>query len=1206
MNSKSRRIAALLTCIAFNVLQVSQWAVAAPVDLADSPMAVRNTAKPNIMFVLDNSGSMTWPSMTGNDGWTFYPWTFIDHYDYQVNSLAYNPTIRYVPGVDSNGVSLGNANPASASVEPYLGRPSYNVEESCYTNTAAPPVNLFFLACGSYDATFRPYGPFRHFSYYYQYTGGGSPTRGTYNVGTGVWTPSATSNNAAVYTRVEILPGNTYPKGSDRSDCAGAVCTYAEEIQNFANWFSYYRTRMLVVKTSMGSAFSLLDNNYRVGFSTINESGTSLSNDRRSSGNPRGEYFLDINDFSGSQRSTWFSRLYSIDPNGGTPLQKALQRVGEYYRTGSMGYSRVGSTDPIQYSCQHTYAILSTDGYWNDFANNAVAVGDVDGRSVPTVPTSALNPVPDPGVTSGVAWPNQFRDANTVSNTLADVAAYYWITDLRSSGTVGTNNQPVNDSDKASWQHMTTYTIGLGADGTIPYQEDYLTATTGFYYDLINGTNTRAPGVPATWPRPINDDPTAIDDMWHAAVNGHGKYFSATNPTTIRSSLVGVLNSIVEREGAAAAVAVANPNITTTSNLSYASEYNSGTWTGDLNAYPIDINTGVVSTVGRWSGGAQGLLDAKTASSRVIVTHSGLAGTGRGEAFQPASMTGGITSTQEDFLNSTNSPPGPTDKLNVLAYLRGDRSREGTDYRTRSHLLGDIINAEPVVVSPPSKNYADNGYASFASFYRTRSTVLFQPANDGMVHAFDGNSGDELWAYIPSLLFNGPSKLVDLTKKSGFTHKYLIDGTPALDDVDIANTQGAGGTPNWRTMVVGGLGKGGRGYYALDVTNPNPGAESAAVNNVAWEFPNASTTSTVVDVTRPDGYFPSGLVLNSAMIGFTYGKPILTKTKAHGWVVLVSSGYNNGSDTGSTGHGYMFVLNAKTGAVLHVFDTSTGSGSVGGTPSAPSGLAHISAWADNPRGDNTVTYAYAGDLNGDVWRFNLNDASTANWSVKRLATLQDASSTPQPVTTAPELAQFYADGAVRRVVYVGTGKYLGDSDVGTTGVQTVYGLVDDLSVPSGNTPVHGSVTRSQLQQQVMTGTNPRTTTSVVPVNYATKRGWYIDLNVAGERVNTDPQLVVGTLVFTTNIPSSDVCIPGGSSYLNVLDYKTGGIVRDGANSLSTFLGNYLASRATLIRLPNGRIKALVRLSNRQTDSRDGPSSNLNPVPRRVSWREIIY
>jgi type IV pilus assembly protein PilY1 len=994
-----------------------------------------------------------------------------------------------------------------------------------------------------------------------------------------------------------------------------ATCTYAQEIQNFANWFSYYRTRILTMKTTMGQAFSGLSSKYRVGFSTINNSSTS--------GNPTGQHFKSVADYSDAVKTAWFTELYSINPDKGTPLQKALARVGSYYSGSGMGYSGgVGEDDPVQYSCQSNYAILSTDGFWNSLSG--VDVGNAD-LTVPAIPTSNLDPVPVTGLTAGGQWPRPYYEGPSASSdSVADVAAYYWVTDLRTSGTTAKNNVPVSTSDKASWQHMTTFTIGLGADGEKTYIEDYLTASSGFYHDLLAGTDN--------WPKPVNDKPSAIDDLWHAAVNGHGQYFSAKNPTSLRASLTKVLDDIVSRTGSAAAVAVANADVSV-DNSSFASSYNSGNWSGDLALYPIDTSTGIPSTTATWT--AQTLLDAATVtpSTRRIVSYSGVSGSGSGIQFWPAGTTLSTTITtklstaQQAFLNSTSTPPGPSDGDKVLAFLRGDRSLEGTSYRTRASRLGDIINAEPVVVSTPQFNYSDPGYSAFKVDQSTTKTsptrlkTVFQGANDGMMHAFVASTGQESWAYVPNLLFSGPSKLRDLSKLTGFSHRYYVDATPVVGDVDFSNTcpdttctiPETLPSPDWRTLLVGGLGKGGRGYFALDVTTPTASSEIDAASKVLWEFPNSATTGTV-SLTTTAGTTEGGLAVNVNKIGYTYGTPIVTKTKAHGWVVLVTSGYNNGADTGGDGHGYLFVLNARTGELLHAFDTGVGDSA---SPNGPSGLAQISGYVENGDFDNTIQYVYGGDLLGNVWRFDLNDSDTDNWKLKKLATLVDAATTPatQPVTTAPELSKIVIGGIERRFVYVGTGQYFGDSDIpGAAGAnahasqtQTMYGLVDNLTNPSGATAVITPL-RASLQQQTMTdgpttdGMATRTTSSNA-VNFSTKKGWYVDLPVTGERSNTNPVLAVGALVFTTNIPSSDVCTPGGSSWLNILDYKTGGVTSLGLTSWS--LGDVLASRPILVQLGDGTIKVIVRKSDATTISAEGPDSGVHTATLRRSWKEVL-
>jgi type IV pilus assembly protein PilY1 len=402
--------------------------------------------------------------------------------------------------------------------------------------------------------------------------------------------------------------------------------------------------------------------------------------------------------------------------------------------------------------------------------------------------------------------------------------------------------------------------------------------------------------------------------------------------------------------------------------------------------------------------------------------------------------------------------------------------------------------------------------------------VVLQAANDGMVHVFNAASGAEEWAYIPDVLLSqsrdpsnaNTSTLNMLSRLSGYYHRYYIDGTPAVGDVDFSNTAGVSGNPNpdWRTIAVGGLGKGGRGFYALDLTTPTASSEADAAAKVLWEFPNSATDST--------------LKLN---IGYSYGKPVITKTAAYGWVVLVTSGYNNGTGTdnsGGDGHGYIWVLDAKTGNVLNTIDTGVG------TTGDPSGLAHIAAWADNADLDNTATYVYGGDLKGNLWRFDLTDSTgTIIYTARKLAVLKNASGVTQPVTTVPELASIAVSSALtKRFVFVGTGQYLGDSDVTTTQTQTMYGIVDDLSTASD--PVIANPTRDSLVAQAFTTSGTTRTVSNNTVDYTTKKGWYIDLPITGERVNTDPALALGALFFTSNIPSSAAdCRLHGNAFVDL-------------------------------------------------------------------------
>ncbi len=1170
-----RKCVASVTLFSLVFAQVVPAAYAASTDISDVPMALKNQIPPNIMLTLDDSGSMQWEFMPEQDmhfslflhprpaspyGGSTYANQVPNFNDANVhnffgrssanNKLYYNPDTTYRPWSNSDGSLMANANPAAALYNPALpaaGNTNLTVQNTKRADWfSGPNLNSAFYDPGA-NAN-HTYWPITYFNY-----------NGTGN-----------RNLRASYTKVEITTAT--PAGATFTSPGGITRKRDEEIQNFANWFQYYRSRVLTARAGIGRAFSTLGTTPRVGFGTINASPATIDGVASS-----GTVVSGVRAFTGANRTNFFTTFYGRTiPAAGTPLRNAADDVGVYFsRADAQGPwgANPGAGGGTQYSCRQNYHILTTDGYWNDAgASTAGARANVDNTSGAVITRTD-------GTTFQYTPANPFRDS--WSSTLADVAMYYWVRDLRPDLA---NNVSTNSKDPAFWQHLTTFTVSIGLAGTIPLA-------------TINAAFGATP--PAiTWPDPNASNPNKIDDLAHAAVNGRGGFFVATDPDTLANSLTATINEIAARSGAAAAVAVSTPNVVAGDNFSYEVSYNSGTWSGDLQAYPINLATGIPNTAApAWSTSAQTQLDARTSASRKIATYTGTAGTGQGIQFQPttASTATKLSAAQQALLNSPTTPPGPSDGAAVVAYLRGDRSGEtaGT-YRSRTHVLGDIIHAEPLVIREPVQNYGDTGYASFKTTNASRTKLLLQGANDGMLHAFNTATGTEEWAYVPNLVMGS---LNNLSSKNGFTHKYYVDGTPVSGDVNFSNTDGISQkptppSPDWRTIVVGGLGKGGRGFYALDVTQL-PGAETDLAGKVLWEFPNSATNASV-----------------RANIGYSFGRPIIVKTRARGWVVLVASGYNNGTDSGGDGKGYLFVLNARTGALIKAIDTGVGSAS------DPSGLAHISGYVESRDADNTVDYVYGGDLKGNVWRFDLTHANSIGaWNVELLANLVDSTGNFQPVTTEPELAKIrITGGTYKRFVYVGTGLYLGDSDIpGVAGAnvhasqtQTMYGLVDDLSNPGGSNPVINPL-RVNLQQQTFSvNANGNRVATANPLNFSTRKGWYIDLPASGERIDTHPTLAYSALVFNTNVPSSDPCVPGGSSYLNTLDYQTGGYLEGSAGGNSSVrYADTLANRAILIRLPNGTILALTRRSDATTTAGPGTPISGGSGTTRKSWIELM-
>jgi type IV pilus assembly protein PilY1 len=778
------------------------------------------------------------------------------------------------------------------------------------------------------------------------------------------------------------------------------------------------------------------------------------------------------------------------------------------------------------------------------------------------------------------------------AGTLADVAMYYYKTDLRdpalgnATGALGAdvsaNNVPTTDADKATWQHMVTFALAL-ADGLMTWQPDYQTASTGDYKNITSGASGcwwSGSGA-CNWPTVIEDQPTALDDLWHAAVNGHGQYFHAGDAQSLTNGLIGALAGMSARTAAAAASATSSPNVTQQDNVIYSTTYETVDWSGQLVAQYIDTTTGNVLPTVLWQ--AQATLDGRvsaTGDSRRIYT---IDGSGRLQNFD----YNAFTPTEKAWLDNSCTPSKLSqcvslstvqlawinNGLNLATFIRGATQNEGTILRDRKHTLGDTVDATPVYVRTPMYNFADAGpsYAAFKAAQATRPATIYLAANDGMLHAFDarigaGSSGQELWAYIPRMLIPNLYKLADSAYAS--KHTFYVDGSPSVMDALISGA--------WRTVLVGGLNNGGRGFYALDVTDPNN-------PRALWEFCSDSSLCAISD----------------ANLGRSYGNPIITKLPTGRWVAIVTSGYNNVSPGDGIGH--LFVLDLATGAKL--YDVPNGAGSI----ATPSGLSRIAAWADNFIQDNTAQYLYGGDLRGNLWRYDLTQLPPV---VQQLGTLTDATNRPQSVTTRWELASING----QRVLFVGTGRYLGISDLtdpatwtppSTDAWQQSLYAIKDTGGNLGNVRTNGNLVHQALIGQ---GALSRTTTAS-PVDWTVRNGWYLDFNPdgssAGERVNLDPQLVMGTLNLKTNVPSINACVFGGDSWVYQLSYMAGTYVSTAPGQTA---GQKISGATTvgfvIVALPSGGLKDITTIASGDKRTFGVNIGGSNGQGRRVGWREV--
>jgi type IV pilus assembly protein PilY1 len=409
-------------------------------------------------------------------------------------------------------------------------------------------------------------------------------------------------------------------------------------------------------------------------------------------------------------------------------------------------------------------------------------------------------------------------------------------------------------------------------------------------------------------------------------------------------------------------------------------------------------------------------------------------------------------------------------------------------------------------------------------------------------------------------------KLAD--KNYANLHTNYVNGDAIVGSICYSNcaVSGPGGAA-WKTILVGGLNGGGRGYYALDVTNP-------ATPTLLWEFTPASDP-------QDD-------------LGLSFGNAEITKKADGTWVVLITSGYNNTTGT-NPGKGILYVLNANTGAIITKYKTTEG------TASDPSGLAKISAYVNEPNINNSALYVYGGDLQGNVWRFDINSPEVAGVNPFKFAVLKDSAGVPQPITVKPTLS----DVSGKRLIILGTGKYLEIPDLTNTQQQSLYAISDDSSVTAtldnprlsstmvSQTLVNGGATRSiQLPENV--------------VNYASGRGWYIDLPDSGERQNVASKFVAGvTLLVPTIVPSNTVCSPGGYGWLNFLNYKTGAVITTNVVAAKT---NAPIVGINVIYIKGKPVVSVVTADNPTPEKPSveppAPTSS-NFTNRRMIWRELL-
>lgn len=1153
---------------------------------------------PNIMFILDDSGSMTYSAMPADV--TSFSRLDNDIFDksYVHNTLYYNPYTDYEPWkkADNSRYTGGKSYKAAYSSDDLASGSTTNLcdETQVYFVPKAGAKDLddkdnydeYRISCSGSDFVVIKTGPEKRESWNNRDIDELEWWYGSIDVPAGATRLVVTAENgkggdADLYVRFGSKPttsnydarstsrdndeqvtidnptAGTWWIGVYNSDSGrrnndvnnediDAIAssatketptgrTAAEEAANFATWYSYHRTRMKLAKYAASEAFSQLGDNYRVGYDSIwNRTRGVTSNDSSSSGSPPAYPIptgVQEGLFKGDNRAKWFEFLHAAEGNNGTPLHDALWRAGTYFESSAPWDS--GDGDDI--SCRLSFSILTTDGYWNSRGqfgwsgyDSSKYGGNADGTAGKQIlPASGVNADP-------YTYQPERPYTDNRAGTLADVAMHFWKRDLR---TDLDNNVPSSSADDAFWQHMVTFGVAIGLAGELDPEDDYV--------DLKSGAKS--------WPDPKLTDTSGsasyasrIDDLYHATVNSRGSFVSATDPAKFVSGLLDALTTISERPGSASNV-TANSTSFTTDTRVYQASYTSGTWTGELSAY-VATSAGVQPTPA-WR--ASKMLPAY--ADRKIWTWD--SGKSDGAAFPTAAQV-----TALDVSARTGSEA--TGAQNA-AYIAGDASNETSSdgkLRPRVNRLGDIVNSSPIYVN-------DSG-------------VLFVGANDGMLHAFDGGTGKELFAYVPGgISLSDLATLSDPRYGQAVTHKYFVDGPIAVS----AKSQ----TPG-KNYLVGALGRGGRGVFALDVTNP----KSFDQDDVLWEYRNDNDMGMVLGD-------PLVVTLNDA-----------ANTKA----VVVANGINS-----PDGSATLFILDLATGAEIKEIEA----GSAGAN-----GLFAPRGWDDD--GDGTVDFIYAGDLQGNLWKFDVSGSTSSTWVVansgKPMFQARDDDNKPQPITAGLALAR---DPNSKDVwVYFGTGRFLTVDDLSSSAIQSIYGIKDD-GVVAGRTAADkpGDLAERKILA-VSDNKRVRAIDEWKKVLESGKKGWFLDLDnpYKGERVVSGLRVLGTALIASSIVPGagSSTCDPGGTGFINAFDAFTGttpsepffdingdGTVNDDDKIKTTIDGKEVYLPAASLDLGIGMPTRATIIDKLLVVGGSGGglgSVTINPQgvgARRVSWRELL-
>ena len=1003
----TKTVVAEAVILAIVVCSISPTVMAAKLNLPTDPLITSTSVEPNLMILLDTSGSMSniVPDSPYDENIDYYNCPSDNEFNTakQIDIRIRNDGLIYLYrngyNYDFWQGSLGGAN---------------NLTERCFND--------------GWTYTARLLGD-----------SGGSPSSYLASKYTGNylnWYFSNSTNTAAddfddfdkkpgTKTRMEIAKASAAAMVDDLVGMRVGLATY--------NGSSGAKIRQNIKSIGTSSDITTLKN----AINLITNSGST----------PLGESLADLGHYFAQRAGGSISGQLTLHPDGiGDKPEKVVNASSFFSHTPSNSHSP--TTDVITNWCQDSFIVAMTDG-------------------IPTSDTSVSNDMK-----------NYFNGADIVD----DVTRAMYEIDLRPDLTEGS----------------------LGT----PWKNNVITHMVGFADTQVTNNSL----------------------IRSAATQGGGEYLTANNSAELVTAFRNVIDSIVDKVAAGSGITFNTSQLTAGTSI-YAASFDSGEWSGSLKSYALS-GTGEISSTASWDAATK-LDNLADYNTRNIFSFND--STKQGIVFNKTN----IDSAPSLLADLQAGPEGSAGVDNLISYLKGNKVNNigtaATNYRDRASRLGDLVNSTVVYVGAPELDWPDYDSTASVSFGGTgqnysdykntsRTAMLYVGANDGMLHGFSATDGEEKFAYIPSLVASSASEEgLHYLASTGYQHRFYVDSTPTISDVYYGST--------WHTVLISGLRSGGKGLFALDITDPTKFDATVTGNADAlslWEFSSAND---------PD-------------FGYSYSEPTVAKMANGEWAVIVGNGYNNTGD----GNAKLFILYIDEGldgewsaSDYKEIDTGVGADSSG----IPNGLS--TPRAVDLDGDSVVDRIYAGDLQGNMWAFDVSSSNTNQWKVahktgstyEALFTAKDGNGKAQPITTAPIVADNVnaASGAPDLLVFFGTGKYIEETDKTSTDLMSYYGVLDNGE---------GAQTRSNLTPRELYSTSTTRVISGTTMTWSNSRGWYFDFedqanslatptNI-GERVTSNSLITSNILLFNTVIPTvvnSDICVSNSESWIMAVDLNTG-------------------------------------------------------------------